>query len=153
MSQRNSKFWFKNEKEVMRKLGLEPQPGSGSRWTHKEDGINDYLMAQLKSTESESTTIKLKDWESLEYNAAVSHKVPVFVNQFMNGPLLLTIRYEDLEDVYNYLARNVIKPRAESIIKHTQSNIQKPSITTSTKRESIKEDLKLQSSTFYKRRK
>lgn len=34
---KTSKFYFKNEKELMRSLGLNPTPGSGNK-IRKEDG-------------------------------------------------------------------------------------------------------------------
>ena len=49
-----SKFWFRNEKDVMKRLGLNSVPGSGSDWIHKEDGESDTVMVQLKSTEADS---------------------------------------------------------------------------------------------------
>lgn len=99
---RKSRFWFKNEKELMRSLGLNPAPGSGNGII-KEDGQNEYLIAQLKSTDKDSTTIKMQDLNSLFYNAAVSGKTPVFINQFINGPILLTMRIEDALQVCEYL--------------------------------------------------
>jgi len=80
----NTKFYFRNEKEVMKSLGLTPTKGSGSGWIEKEDGQNEYLIAQLKSTEAESIRIKFSDIKTLEYNASVAHKVPVFVVEDLN---------------------------------------------------------------------
>ena len=39
---RSGKFYRKNEKEIMRSLGLKPVAGSGCGWLDKEDGQNDY---------------------------------------------------------------------------------------------------------------
>ena len=47
---RHQKDWFDREKKVMEKLGLRPQPQSGAGW-RKEDGENDYVLCQLKSTD------------------------------------------------------------------------------------------------------
>ena len=49
-----AKFWFKNEKRVMKRLGFEPVPGSGSGGVNKEDGENEFALAQLKATEADS---------------------------------------------------------------------------------------------------
>ena len=43
---RKQKFWFKNEKRVMKRLGFEPVPGSGSGWVNKEDGENENLLGK-----------------------------------------------------------------------------------------------------------
>ena len=51
---RKQKFWFKNEKRVMKRLGFEPVPGSCSGWVNKEDGENEFALAQLKSTDADS---------------------------------------------------------------------------------------------------
>lgn len=146
---RNPKFWFKNEKELMKSIGLNPVPGSGNG-AKKEDGQNDYIIAQLKSTEADQTTIKLQDINTLYYHAAVSHKTPLFINQFINGPILLSIRLEDLEDVYNYLTKKVIKKRETSIIKIYNKN--DSVIKSSKNRDKIKQKLKNESCKIYKRR-
>lgn len=112
---KTSKFYFKNEKELMRSLGLNPTPGSGNRII-KEDGQNEKLIAQLKSTEADSITIKLNDLTTLLYNATVSHKIPIFINQFVNGPILISVRLEDFKDVADYLQTGECKRREESLV-------------------------------------
>lgn len=97
---RSNKFYRRNEKEVMRALGFEPTPNSGSGWIIKEDGQNENAICQLKSTDANSIRINQKDIETLEYNALVSHKIPVFVIQFLNtDEVFLVIRPELLSDV------------------------------------------------------
>lgn len=87
----------------MRRLGFMPVPGSGSGWVNKEDGESDWFMAQLKSTDKNSFTIKREDIDKLEYHAMVSHKVPVFVNEFLgDGEIYLTINLKDLEEGIKY---------------------------------------------------
>ncbi len=81
---RSGKFYFKNEKELMESFGLKPTKGSGSGWLEKEDGQNDYVIAQLKSTDKNSATIKLNDLEKLEYNATVVKKIPIYFLQFLS---------------------------------------------------------------------
>ena len=96
---RKAKFWFKNEKEVMRRLGFEPVEGSGSGWVHKEDGESDVALAQLKSTEAESYRINYLDVQKLEYHAAVAHKLPVFVIEFLNRGTYIMINASDLDKI------------------------------------------------------
>ena len=97
---RSGKFYRKNEAEVMKQLGLEPTPNSGSGWIVKEDGQSEDLICQLKSTDANSIRINQKDIETLQYNAMVSHKLPVFAIQFLNtNEVFLLIRPEDLQDI------------------------------------------------------
>lgn len=99
-NKRSGKFYRKNEREVMKNLGFEPTPNSGSGWIVKEDGQNEDAICQLKSTDATSIKISQKDIEVLEYNALVSHKVPVFAIQFLNtNEVFLLIRPEHLKDV------------------------------------------------------
>lgn len=83
MLRRSGKFYLKNEKQVMESLGLKQTPGSGNGWIIKEDGQNDYVICQLKSTDANSIGVKLLDIRTLEKNAQVSHKLPVFAIQFL----------------------------------------------------------------------
>ena len=94
---RKVKFWFKNEKEVMHSLGFEPVKGSGSGWIHKEDGESEFALAQLKSTEAESYKLNYLDIEKLEYHASVSHKLPVFIIQFLNRGTYVMVNVNDLD--------------------------------------------------------
>lgn len=97
---RTGKFYRNNEKEVMRNLGLNPTKNSGSGWIEKEDGENETLIAQLKSTDAESIKINLLDLKKLFYHAGVSNKTGVFIIQFLQGnEELLLIRPEDLQKV------------------------------------------------------
>lgn len=100
MARRSTKYYRKNESEVMRKLGFKPTKNSGAGWLEKEDGENDFCLCQLKSTDKESISIKQKDLHTLEYNAIVSHKTPVLVIQFIqNDEVYLLIKPEDLEQI------------------------------------------------------
>lgn len=99
MSKRLSRWYFKNEKKVLEKLGLNPQPGSGSGELFKEDGENENLLAQLKTTETKSIKITMKDFIALEDNALVCHKTPVFINQVISkkrNDIFITCKVEDL---------------------------------------------------------
>ena len=52
-NKRSFKFYRQNEAEVMKSLGLKPTKNSGSGWIEKEDGQNDYIICQLKSTDAQ----------------------------------------------------------------------------------------------------
>ena len=99
-NKRSGKFYRKNEREVMKSLGFEPTPNSGSGWIVKEDGQNEDAVCQLKSTDAKSIRIDQKDIEILEYNALVAHKIPVFAIKFLNtNEVFLLVRPEHLKDV------------------------------------------------------
>ena len=92
MKKQSIKWYFKNEKKVMKKLGFDPVPGSGSGWIFKEDGENENFIAQLKTTSANSYKLDRVDLDKLEYHAMVAHKIPVFINQFLeDGQIYLTI--------------------------------------------------------------
>lgn len=101
---RSTKFYRKNEVEVMNSLGLKPTKNSGSGWVEKEDGQNDYLICQLKSTDAQSIKVNQKDIRILEHNASIEHKLPVFAIQFLNtGEVWLMARPEDFTSVSEYI--------------------------------------------------
>lgn len=104
MQKRSTKFYRKNEEEVMKALGLKPTKNSGSTWIEKEDGQSDYLICQLKSTDHQSISVKQKDIRILEDNANVSHKIPIFAIQFLNtGEVWLMAKPEDFTEVAKYI--------------------------------------------------
>lgn len=83
----------------MRILGLEPTPNSGSGWIVKEDGQSDDIICQLKSTDAGSIKMNLQDIHTLQYNASVSHKVPVFAINFLRtNEVFLLISPEDAQE-------------------------------------------------------
>lgn len=107
-NKRTTKFYRKNEEVVMKKLGLNPTKNSGAGWVEKEDGQNDYLIAQLKSTDAESIKVSLRDIEILEYNAATAHKVPVFIIQFLKtNDIMVMMRPNDIQQVCDYIDTGV----------------------------------------------
>lgn len=107
---RSFKFYRKNEEEVMKTLGLKPTKNSGSGWIEKEDGQNDYVICQLKSTDAQSIKVNQKDIRTLENNALVEHKIPVFAIQFLNtGEVWLMIKPDDLPDASEYILTGSIK--------------------------------------------
>jgi len=99
---RSGKFWRDREKRIMGGLGLRTQPGSGSLdWTRKEDGESDTILAQLKSTEAKSITVNKQDLLDLFYHARVSHKLPVFVIDFVGQESfqMLLVRRDELKEI------------------------------------------------------
>lgn len=101
---RSGKFYRKNEREVMKSLGLRPTLNSGSGWIEKEDGESDYLICQLKSTDAQSIKVNQKDLRILENNATVEHKLPVFAIQFLNtNEVWLMVKPLHIESVAEYL--------------------------------------------------
>ena len=107
---RSFKFYRKNEEEVMKSLGLKPTKNSGSGWIEKEDGYNDYVICQLKSTDAQSIKVNQKDIRTLEKNAMIEHKIPVFAIQFLNtGEVWLMIKPEDLQDAAEYILTGSLK--------------------------------------------
>jgi hypothetical protein len=102
--ERSVKWYFRNEKEVMKELGFTPTAGSGNSWLDKEDGHNDYILAQLKSTDKESYKLKELDLLKLEYNANVSKKIPMFILQFLkNDSRYALVKIEDIPKVAEYI--------------------------------------------------
>lgn len=101
---RSGKFYRKNEADIMRSLGLEPTPNSGSGPIWKEDGQSDEVICQLKSTDASSIRINKKDLDVLSYNAAVAHKLPVFAIQFLqSNEVYLLIKPEMLCEAAKYI--------------------------------------------------
>lgn len=89
----------------MKNLGLMPTKNSGAGWIEKEDGQNDYIIAQLKSTDAQSIRVEQKDFNILEYNAAVTHKIPIFVIQFLNtNQVYVMAKPKDLPAISEYLS-------------------------------------------------
>ena len=101
---RTGKFYRKNEAEVMESLGLKPTKNSGSGWIEKEDGQSEDVICQLKSTDAESIRIHKKDLDTLSYNAAVVHKLPVFAIQFLqSNEVYLLVKPDMLCEAAQYI--------------------------------------------------
>jgi hypothetical protein len=84
MAKRTTKWYRKNEAEVMHRLGFEPTRNSGATWIDKGDGQNEHCLCELKSTDHESFSIKQSVLHQLEAQAIEAHKLPVFAFQFIN---------------------------------------------------------------------
>lgn len=111
---RSGKFWYKNEKDVMKELGLKQVPGSGNGWVSKEDGENERVICQLKSTDASSISVKKIDIDRLEYHALVSKKLPVFAIQFMStGQVYLLMKPLDVPEVAEFIETGAYVPSNE----------------------------------------
>lgn len=109
MMKRSGKFYRKNEREVMSQLGLEPTVNSGSGWIEKEDGQNEAVICQLKSTDAQSISVKLGDIRTLQYNAQTVHKLPVFAIQFLqSNEVFVLVSPQHLQEVAKYLKDGVV---------------------------------------------
>lgn len=108
---RSGKFWYKNEREVMELLGMHQVPGSGNGWVSKEDGENDHVLCQLKSTDANSIRVQKQDIDKLEYHALVSKKLPVFAIQFvMSGQVYVIMKPQDVTEVAKYISTGNYTP-------------------------------------------
>ncbi len=114
---RSGKYYYKNEREVMESLGLKQVKGSGNQWdSSKEDGENDYILCQLKSTDANSIRVQQVDIRKLEEHAQVSHRTPVFAIQFLNtGEVWLMAKPEDIPYVSEYIVTGKTEKR-ENVI-------------------------------------
>lgn len=105
---RSGKSWYRNERETMAQIGLYQVLGSGNGWVAKEDGENENVLCQLKSTDGASISVRKMDVDKLILNAEVERKIPVFAIQFLSsGDLYLLVRPLDLPEVARYLETGV----------------------------------------------
>lgn len=115
MSKRSTRFYRRNEERVMKELGFEPTINSGAGWIAKEDGENEVALCQLKSTDSQSISIKKVDLHALENHSAMSHKVPVFAIQFLDtGEVWCMIKSENLKEYMESIKENHVKTNEKS---------------------------------------
>lgn len=98
MGKRSTKYYRKNEADVMKRLGFKPTRNSGAGWIEKADGQSEHCICELKSTDKESFSIKQEYLRGLEYHASVTHKLPVFAFQFLNtDEVWVAIKESDIE--------------------------------------------------------
>lgn len=115
MARRSGKFYYKNERETMERLGLKQVPGSGNGWVAKEDGENDDVLCQLKSTDAMSYRVDIHDVNALLHNAAVTHKIPVFAVQFLQtDDIFLLVRSIDVPELAKYIETGVNEREKQS---------------------------------------
>ena len=122
---RSGKFYYKNEREVMESLGLKQVKGSGNQWdSSKEDGENDFILCQLKSTDAQSIRVQQVDIRKLEEHAQISHRTPIFAIQFLNtGEVWLMAKPMDIPFVAEYIKTGECK-KQENVIEVTQETPQ-----------------------------
>lgn len=107
---RSTKFYRKNEAEVMKRLGFKPTKNSGAGWVEKCDGQSELFICELKSTDKESYTIKQKTLQELEYHACVAHKTPIFALQFLNrDEVWVAITEEEFKEYMEYKQEQKLK--------------------------------------------
>lgn len=98
MAKRTTKWYRKNEAEVMQRLGFKPTRNSGATWIDKGDGQNEHCICELKSTDNASYRLEQTTLHTLEANAIESHKLPVFALQFLNvDEIWLAVKETDIE--------------------------------------------------------
>ena len=101
----------------MKSLGLEPTPNSGSGWIVKEDGQNENVICQLKSTDKSSIKINKLDLDKLEYNSIITHKIPVFAIQFIeSNEVYLLIKPENITELSEYLNTGHVVAQRELLV-------------------------------------
>lgn len=98
MNKRSTKWYRKNEAEVMQRLGFKPTRNSGATWIDKGDGQNEHCICELKSTDNASYRLEQTTLHTLEANAIEAHKLPVFALQFLNvDEVWLAVKETDIE--------------------------------------------------------
>lgn len=149
---RSRKFYYRNERETMEMLGMRQVPGSGNGWVAKEDGENEHLLCQLKSTDGNSIGIKKIDIDKLLLNAETEHKLPVFAVQFLkSGEVYLLVRPIDIEEVAEYLNTGVVKRSEEDdIVEVKKIRAKKKPVVKSS--ESARERFKAENNRKYKKK-
>ena len=114
MNKRSTKWYRKNEAEVMRRLGLKPTKNSGAGWIEKCDGENEHFLCELKSTDHESFSIKESVLHVLEHHALEAHKIPLFAFQFINrDEVWVAIKEDDIQAYRELIERDVLNKLEE----------------------------------------
>lgn len=114
MQKRSTKWYRKNEAEVMHRLGLKPTRNSGAGWIEKCDGENENFLCELKSTDHESFSIKQSVLHVLEHHALEAHKIPIFAFQFINrDEVWVAIKEEDIQAYRELIEREVLSKLEE----------------------------------------
>ena len=110
MAKRTTKWYRKNEAEVMQRLGFKPTRNSGATWIDKGDGQNEHCVCELKSTDKESYRLEQTTLHTLEANAIEAHKLPVFALQFLNvDEVWLAVKETDIEAFKQLIKASVLE--------------------------------------------
>lgn len=114
MQKRSTKWYRKNEVEVMHRLGLKPTRNSGAGWIEKCDGEDRHFLCELKSTDHESFSIKQSVLHVLEHHALEAHKIPLFAFQFINrDEVWVAIKEEDIQAYREIIERDILSKLEE----------------------------------------
>ena len=114
MNKRSTKWYRKNEAEVMKRIGFKPTRNSGATWIEKCDGQSDHCICELKSTDNSSFTVKQEYLHTLESHAIEAHKLPVFAFQFLNtDEVWLSIKESDIEAFKDLVRQSVLEELKE----------------------------------------
>ena len=114
MTKLSTKFYRKNEAEVMKRIGFKPTRNSGATWIEKCDGQSDHCICELKSTDNSSFTVKQEYLHTLESHAIEAHKLPVFAFQFLNtDEVWLSIKESDIESFKDLVRQSVLEELKE----------------------------------------
>lgn len=115
MNKRTTKWYRKNEEEVIKRLGLKPTRNSGATWIEKADGQNDDYICELKSTDKESFSVKQSVLHKLEAQAIEAHKLPLFAFQFINtDEVWVAVKESDIEAIRSLIRQQLIDELCES---------------------------------------
>lgn len=131
MAKRTTKWYRKNEAEVMQRLGFKPTRNSGATWIDKGDGQNEHCICELKSTDNASYRLEQTTLHTLEANAIEAHKLPVFALQFLNvDEVWLAVKETDIEAFKQLVRASVLEELIDNanfydVKKNLQKNIDK----------------------------
>ena len=131
MAKRTTKWYRKNEAEVMQRLGFKPTRNSGATWIDKGDGQNEHCICELKSTDNASYRLEQTTLHTLEANAIEAHKLPVFALQFLNvDEVWLAVKETDIEAFKQLVRASVLEELIDDanfydVKKDLQKNIDK----------------------------
>lgn len=110
MTKRTTKWYRKNEAEVIHRLGFKPTRNSGATWIDKGDGQNEHCICELKSTDNASYRLEQTTLHTLEANAIEAHKLPVFALQFLNvDEVWLAVKETDIEAFKQLVRASVLE--------------------------------------------
>lgn len=124
MNKRSTKFYRKNEYEVMERLGLNSTKNSGAGWVEKCDGQNELFICELKSTDKESYGLKQKTLQELEYHASVCHKIPIFALQFLNkDEIWIAIKEDEFKEYMEFKKQKQLERHLSPLLEQEEEII------------------------------